>query len=154
MKSLALMLWLIVVSLLVCIIRVDSTRMVQRQQAPQSMDRGLLMITTAEPVNISDSLPATLPEGCSRLGIFPRRDWAEHVAMLLAKAPLNSEWRNSMQSVSSIEPSWQIQRTGRNEFYLQFDEWSVDELAERMMLQRSSLKRLVSVRSIPEPCEQ
>ena len=154
MKSLALMLWLIVVSLLVCIIRVDSTRMVQRQQAPQSMDRGLLMIATAEPVNISDSLPATLPEGCSRLGIFPRRDWAEHVAMLLAKAALISEGRNSMQSVSSIEPSWQIQRTGRNEFYLQFDEWSVDELAERLMLQRSSLKQLVSVRSIPESCEQ
>ena len=159
MKGLALVLWLAALTLLVFILQIrdDATPLADsREQA----ERSLLAIAMEEA-----SLPGTpvalaveeiVPvAGCSRLGVFPRRDWAENVALILmdarAQAPVVESPAVRMIEEVPVRP-WRVRQVGPNAYYLLFDAWSIDELAARMTMQRDRLKRLLSITAIPESC--
>lgn len=141
MKGLALALWFAASALLVCVLQLD-TRVSPRSDVLVGAGR-LLVIAPPIPVAVLPQEPvpamAAAPvAGCSRLGVFPRRDWAERVAAILME--------------NAPEASWRVQRVGLNAYYLLFEAWSIDELAARMTLQRALLKSLLSISAIPETC--
>lgn len=159
MKALALVLWLAALTLLVFILQIrdNATPLTgSREQAEPS----LLAIATEEaslpqtPVGLAveEVAPAA---GCSRLGVFPRRDWAENVALILADAraqpPVVASTAARMIEEVPARP-WRVRQVGPDAYYLLFDAWSIDELAARMTLQRDRLRRLLSITAIPESC--
>lgn len=159
MKGVALVLWLAALTLLVFILQIRDDPMPlasSRQQAEHS----LLAIATEEaslpqpPVELAvqEVVPAA---GCSRLGVFPRRDWAEDVALILmdarAQPPVAASPAVRMIEEVPARP-WRVRQVGPDAYYLLFDAWSIDELAARMTLQRDRLRRLLSITAIPESC--
>lgn len=80
---------------------------------------------------------------CARLGVFPTRAWAERVAIIL------SEGAGVDTGGAAV---WKVERASSSKFFLRFQAWSLDELAEKMTLQRDKLKNLVSITAIPEQC--
>lgn len=169
MKALALVLWLAAIALLVCILQMDSL-IRPRSDALLQAGRSLLAIAPATavlvplpapapapaPVSVSVSDAADPVAGCSRLGIFPRRDWAERVAIILTDAtspvPADSALRESRLIEETPTQPWRVQRVGLDAYYLQFEAWGIDELAARMTQQRGLLKKLLSISAIPEAC--
>ena len=166
MKSLALVLWLVAMVLLVSILRMN-TELKPHTDALALPERQLLVIASAvvplpkKPFALAavalvkeDAFVA----GCSRLGVFPRRDWAERVAIILTNAmpPLPVVAPKAVTPSHLIEEAaakpWRVQRIDLDSYYLQFDAWSIDELAGRMTIQRALLKRLLSINAIPEAC--
>lgn len=167
MKALALALWFVAVALLVCVLQMDSL-IRPRSDAFLQAGRSLLAIAPATavlvplpapapaPVSVSVSDAADPVAGCSRLGIFPRRDWAERVAIILTDAtspvPADSALRESRLIEETPTQPWRVQRVGLDAYYLQFEAWGIDELAARMTQQRGLLKKLLSISAIPEAC--
>ncbi len=170
MKALAIALWLAAIILLVCVLQMDGL-VTRRAGAVVPAEHSLLAIApraaplmsqlalVAEPAPALDEAalvvaPAPVA-GCSRLGVFPRRDWAERVAIILTDAailvPMAAASAPGLIEEVPAKP-WRVQRIGLDAYYLQFEAWSVDELASRMSLQRVLLKRLLSINSIPEAC--
>ncbi|WP_157686414.1 hypothetical protein [Perlucidibaca aquatica] len=86
-----------------------------------------------------------LPVGkvCARLGVFPSRDWAERVAEILA---------DDTGSAQSLVKAWRIDKVALNKYFIRFESWSLDKLAERMTQERANLKKLISITAIPEQC--
>jgi len=167
MKVLALLLWFAAMALLVGVLQMEAV-VKPPSDALVPSGRSLLAIAPAAmlppaAVLVSAAVPAPVvdPEpvaGCSRLGVFPRRDWAERVAVILAGAawPAPVKVSAAAEAARLIEevpaPPWRVQRIGLDAYYLQFDAWGIDELASRMTLQRALLKRLLSINAIPEAC--
>ena len=161
MKALALVLWLAAIALLACILRIngDATPVVDAR--PQT-GRSLLAIAPAIPLLPQVSVVAVeevaAVSACSRLGVFPRRDWAERVAAILEEAPASASVKTSAAVATSrvidevsVRP-WRVRQVRPDAYYLQFNTWDVDELAMRMTMQRGLLKRLLSINAIPEAC--
>ena len=162
MKGLALALWLLVFTLLVGILRTTAVGESASNTA-ELPERSLLIIvskvqsSTSDVTNTVAIMPdvktATYVVGCSRLGVFPRRDWAERVAIVLSDAmPAAADSSVSQPNNEQAMKSWRVQHIGQDAYYLQFNSWSIEDLAARMTLQRDVLKRLLSVRAIPEAC--
>jgi len=171
MKVLALLLWFAAMALLVGVLQMEAV-VKPPSDALVPSGRSLLAIApssaptaTLPPAAVLVSAPVPAPvvdtepvAGCSRLGVFPRRDWAERVAVILAGAALPAPVKVSAAAEAArlIEevpaPPWRVQRIGLDAYYLQFDAWGIDELASRMTLQRALLKRLLSINAIPEAC--
>lgn len=86
---------------------------------------------------------ATPVAGCSRLGVFPTRKWAEKVGGILA---------DKKELTESEQPLWRIDRASQNKYFLRFHSWSLDHLAEKMTANREKLKSLVAITAIPEQC--
>ena len=171
MKALAIAMWLTAVVLLVCVLRMDE-RVTRYTDAVVPAERSLLAI--AQPAAALLPMPALVEEpapaldeaasvleppapvaGCSRLGVFPRRDWAERVAIILTDAaiPLPMAAASPSRVIEEMPAKpWRIQRIGVDAYYLQFDAWGIDELASRMTLQRALLRKLLSITAIPEAC--
>lgn len=81
--------------------------------------------------------------GCSRLGVFPTRQWAEKVGVILA---------DEKEVVEGEQPRWRIEQASKNKYFLRFESWSLDHLAEKMTTKREKLKSLLAITAIPEQC--
>lgn len=128
-------------------------------------ERSLLAIVSStevmqspEPVARTVAMELAPVVGCSRLGIFPRRDWAERVAVILAstRVPGSAEAAavaeaSSLNDQAAAKP-WRVKQVSPDAYYLHFYVWGVDELAARMTIQRELLKKLLSINAIPEAC--
>lgn len=166
MKGLALALWFAAIALLGCILHINDDAMLLAHSRAHP-ERSLLAIALAKaplrlqqaPVVIVSAAEEVVPvAGCSRLGIFPRRDWAEHVALILvdagSRAPVGESAampESRMIEEAPVSP-WRVSQMGPDAYYLRFDAWGIDELAARMTMQRARLKRLLSINAIPEAC--
>lgn len=154
MKTAGLIVWLLAILLLAGILKrsPDSANFNESMTSPAR--RSLLVIAAPQHDN-KLSVPARPSAGgCSRLGTFPRREWADHVAALLTEGGRPDSGEQAMPANWGSDRPWRVQRIGLDAYYLQFDAWSVDELAERITRQRNPLRRLLSTRSMPEPCDQ
>lgn len=166
MKGLALALWLTAIALLVCILQMNAKTSPRTDAL--TPERSLLMLVPTivplpqEPVSAMAAIAVAeklaFVAGCSRLGVFPRRDWAERVAVILTETMPSAPVEAAAVAEAShlIEEAaakpWRVQHIGLDAYYLQFDAWGIDELAARMTLQRALLKRLLSINAIPEAC--
>ena len=163
MKALALVLWLAAIALLVFIMQMDAL-MRPRSDVVVQAGRSLLAIAPPPAVLVQMPVPVSISvveaagpvAGCSRLGIFPRRDWAERVAIILtdatSPAPVDAALGVSRLIEEIPTQPWRVQRVGLDVYYLQFEAWGIDELAARMTQQRGLLKKLLSINAIPEAC--
>lgn len=171
MKVLALTVWLLAIAVLVGILRMGPE--VERTKSVADFsERSLLIIASNEGVQPRESISrpvidvpkndvakkVVLVAGCSRLGVFPRRDWAERVAVILTNATTPTSGDGVVpaalpsSAAERVVKPWRVQHIGADAYYLQFDAWSIDELASRMSLQRELLRRLLSIKAIPEAC--
>lgn len=166
MRMLALMIWLLAAALLGGMLRM-SPEAEPAKRAAELTERRLMVIApnyvpqlreTVAPPAIDNAKKVVFVAGCSRLGVFPRRDWAERVAAILTNASMpTADDRVAPAAFPSppaerIMKSWRVQHIGPDAYYLQFDAWAIDELASRMTLQRELLKQLLSINAIPEAC--
>ena len=175
MKASALIIWFIASVLLICIVRMENV-MTDHGHAVEAAKSEMLAVAadvavlaevhSQEPLSstlkVEDSAirvkEDVLPPGgggCSRLGVFPRQDWAERVGVILAAAQLH-ESVDALDEAKLLKQDetqpWTVQKTGKDRYYLRFEAWDIDELALRMTRQRAHLKRLVSANAIPETC--
>ncbi|MES3041874.1 MAG: hypothetical protein V4730_12110 [Pseudomonadota bacterium] len=159
MKGLAWALWLSAIAILVCILQMSAVTK-PHSAALGQVERSLLAIAPPTVVLAQEPAPAAAIidsiAGCSKLGVFPRREWAERVATILTDAAPSTPIDAVVESSRIIEEvatvSWQVQKISSTAYYLRFDAWSLDELARRMTLQRDLLKKLLSITAIPEAC--
>jgi len=164
MRALALLMCLLAIALLMVVVNMDAPARPEQGVFVQ-VERSLLAIAPALPRQPANSQPPSLaPAGemkpvsvivCSRLGVFPRASWAEHVAVILTTDAVPGAAaleRGSLPIKETAARSWQVQKIGPNAYYLRFDAWDIDELAARMTRQRVLLKRLLSINAIPEAC--
>ena len=163
MKGLALVLWLAAIVLLANIVRMNVETMPGMGASVQHERSLLAVVAPTEAVQSQESVVRTVVAelvpavGCSRLGIFPRRDWAERVAVILTDARAASAETTLAAGASSLieevaAKPWRVKQVSPDAYYLQFDGWSLDELAARMTLQRELLRKLLSITAIPEAC--
>ena len=155
MRALAIALWLLAVCAGVFIVKQNELNsVVQSDYATAALMAVApdLPETTTMPEVVSEKVPEEmheaepkLPEGkvCARLGVFPSRDWAERVAEILA---------GDTGSTQSLVKAWRIDKVALNKYFIRFDSWSLDKLAERMTQERANLKKLISITAIPEQC--
>lgn len=155
MRTLAIALWLLAVCAGVFIVKQNELNSVVQSDyataALMAVAPDLPEITTMTyevlekvPEEVHEAEPK-LPEGkvCARLGVFPSRDWAERVAEILA---------GDTGSAQSLVKAWRIDKVALNKYFIRFDSWSLDKLAERMTQERANLKKLISITAIPEQC--
>lgn len=159
MRALAIALWLLAVCAGVFIVKQNELNsVVQSDYATAALMAVApdLPETTTMPEVVPEKVPEELleemleaepklPEGkvCARLGVFPSRDWAERVAEILA---------GDTGSAQSLLKAWRIDKVALNKYFIRFDSWSLDKLAERMTQERANLKKLISITAIPEQC--
>jgi hypothetical protein len=154
-RTLAIALWLLAVCAGVFIVKQNELNSVVQSDyataALMAVAPDLPEITTMPyevlkkvPEEVNEAEPK-LPEGkaCARLGVFPSRDWAERVAEILA---------DDTGSAQSLVKAWQIDKVALNKYFIRFESWSLDKLAERMTQERANLKKLISITAIPEQC--
>lgn len=164
MRSMALVFWLAAIVLLANIVRMNTEirpgmgALVQPERSLLAVASSAAVMPSQEPVARTVVMEVAPVVGCSKLGIFPRRDWAEHVAVILASATVaGSADAAAVAEASSLidrlaARPWRVKQVSPDAYYLQFDAWGVDELAARMTMQRELLKRLLSINVIPEAC--
>jgi hypothetical protein len=154
-RTLAIALWLLAVCAGVFIVKQNELNSVVQSDyataALMAVAPDLPEITTMPEV-VPEKVPEEmleaepkLPEGkvCARLGVFPSRDWAERVAEILA---------GDTGSAQSLVKAWRIDKVALNKYFIRFESWSLDKLAERMTQERANLKKLISITAIPEQC--
>lgn len=155
MRALAIALWLLAVCAGVFIVKQNELNSVVRSDfaAPALMAIApdlpeLTTLPAVVPEIVSEEVHEAepkLPVGkvCARLGVFPSRDWAERVAEILA---------GDTGSAQSLVKAWRIDKVALNKYFIRFESWSLDKLAERMTQERANLKKLISITAIPEQC--
>jgi len=154
-RALAIALWLLAVCAGVFIVKQNELNSVVRSDyataalmavAPDLPELTTLPAVVPEIVSeeVHEAEPK-LPVGkvCARLGVFPSRDWAERVAEILA---------GDTGSAQSLVKAWRIDKVALNKYFIRFESWSLDKLAERMTQERANLKKLISITAIPEQC--
>lgn len=165
MKALTLLIWFVAAVLLIGVFKMEMAVSSHANDSVRALP-SLLAIAPPTLAHVAVLLPEVVSKpqvslepsaGCSRLGVFPRRDWAERVAAILADAPApepaSESAVNESRHVEEVKSRpWRVQRISLNAYYLQFEAWSIDELAARMTLQRAALKKLLSINAIPEAC--
>jgi len=146
-RAVAIALWLLAVSAGVFIVKKNEFNSVTQSDSAMA---ALMTIALELPMNITVSEEVTTTEprlleekACARLGVFPSRDWAERVAEILA---------GDAGSAQSLVKAWQIDKVALNKYFIRFESWSLDRLAERMTQERANLKKLISITAIPEQC--